>query len=1371
MSKIQDPFAVDYETGKSYDVSNPSQPVEVNSDIPLWLNPINWWQQRMAQSQNAELQRQSELADIEAARQRASGMQRFGENLQQLPGIIGQVVQGIPSYVQNLYKDVPLWQQALGPVVPAAKIGLDIGAKLPEIASATPWVGAQNVRPLSQPQTEWEKAGQLMTLPFTSPFTGQPATIGRDVASWLTPDVLIGAGLPTKVVKLSKAAEIGAEFVRNALKRGEKVEDIVRKLSYIPGLTTDDIAKILPKTEPVIKQVSELAAKETLAISVRNLPAEVPPGIPPTTPLEQLGFPPPGKGGVPPKPPPAGNIPGATIPPSGRIIPNEMGRIITQSVEQVKQDTPGTLTKLFQRVPGLKQVMEYERPGLKVADTENVKLLIGQVAENAAKSDVSLKALATRQPIINNLRTIFGDDVLHGGKSTVVSFKGTVEQAAHPLTGTLKDMADNPELYNLTTKEKMALTELNTRNNKLLDHVTEGYGAEIGTYPAKDGGAYLPNVDISEDVIEYLRSESRAAVSGRGKTRIWPSARERMTHDATFKPELDVQKLIEGLDSFKASAAGGQTFREVVGGLTRLEVIEKTHPELYKEMMTLRGRLASFQGSARTIDVNLHKAVKDFLTSPTEITDLNSLQDALDIRLKTGKRAGLDADVIQKEMDGIREQIKTLKPGWDIANPKPYHLVQEGIYRYFPTDQAKYITESRKVSNNPFTNFIEKWRGQAFSGDVSPFAVQGSIGVLADPIGSLKALKGAIDKPGGLGRTVSIDALAEDIAKNTDRWSSFASLAGRSLHGTPQEFAAGFLSKVPGFDKFTEATYATVTRGSFDLWERQSKMLVKAGMSQLEADVAAYKVVSEIFPILNPTRLGQSAARASFLRALPTSYSFIRQPATMMTDATKGFLKLALRKPLTPSEQLSTKLMATMAASVLTISATSAAVSAQKTGKDVQKEIIAAINPDPKNGKFASLVFGDFRVPLGGPYRALFRAIFPNQVKGSPLPIPFAGLVNYAWNRLTPALKTQKDLLINKDYYGNEIRKGNFVEQILRSLAYEVEGALPLSGAAVVEGIRTGAPPEEILQQAVGQFAGANVIELTPAQKKLDLQDKIARDNGYKNWTDRELDDFTRNQLIANNPSLQEAIDKTNIESGKRAQGDAKIWNTYKTELQRAADTRQKDLDLAIKKFRATKNGNQFREDYTALEKQYYKIKTFIETNPEYKIVQDYYATPLTESQIQNENPKDLARRDYYNMVYAPGIYNQYGEFDYDVFEQRKQQFVNKYGQPIVNYVESFYDKKRETEPDEVKLLRRAREILKPYWEVEDYLWSKQDPRLKQISDGIKELEAANNPKAEVILKMYPQILFMRKQIALIHKQMRKTNPLINGAYQMFYGR
>ena len=66
----------------------------------------------------------------------------------------------------------------------------------------------------------------------------------------------------------------------------------------------------------------------------------------------------------------------------------------------------------------IRQILEFEQPGIKMTgETESV--LVAMVAENAARSDVSTRALSTRMKLLRNIKQAFGSDALRGGKADV----------------------------------------------------------------------------------------------------------------------------------------------------------------------------------------------------------------------------------------------------------------------------------------------------------------------------------------------------------------------------------------------------------------------------------------------------------------------------------------------------------------------------------------------------------------------------------------------------------------------------------------------------------------------------------------------------------------------------------------------------------------------------------------------------------------------------------------------------------------------------------------------------------------------------------------------------------------------------------------
>ena len=780
------------------------------------------------------------------------------------------------------------------------------------------------------------------------------------------------------------------------------------------------------------------------------------------------------------------------------VVPPEIERILRQTEEVVRQDEPGKFTRLGQRMPGLKQLMEFERPGLKMDLDTRRSVLIAHVAEGQARSDVATRAMSSRAPIQQELTAAFGEDAMRGGKVDV-PFLGTPEEAASPITGTVKDIADNPHLYTLSPEQTEALNHFDGRNIELLEHIVQGYEAKIGQYPAKPGGAYLPNLRSSEDLLESMSNESAAIAKGGMGHRFYESARDRMTADPGFSPELNVVKLMDAMDMGKARAAGGLTFREAVGGKSLDEVMSATHPALFQKMTRLKKTLAGLRRWKGQLDEGVFQAVDDFLADPYA-ESLDELRDSMDVHIRAGRTTGEDRTAVAAAIDDVKAQIAGLRPAWKGARTFPYERVEEGLYRYYTPETANLIKEVRQRNTNPLTKFMEEIRGGSFSSDVSPIVgVQTPLGTLFDPVGQAKSGVGAIGR--GIAerdplRTFRTSALAEDIGADTPRWTQFFSLMGRAPAGTPDEMAAGWISRIPKVGKavnqLTEGTFIAVTRQQFNMWKDMTKSLTDDGVPDLVAQVAAAGKVQEVFPLLQGTRLGQSPRRTGVIRALPTSYSFIRQPIALTAQATQGFIKLGTKQTLKPSEKLAVKLMLTFAASTASVSASSAVLSAEAKGRDKSQAAWDSINPSPSNARFLSIIVGDKRIPLGGPYRALIRGIL------SP--------VNYFRNRLNPVLGTSLELAQNQDFNRQKIMTGSQPEKVMRGIWYAVENALPLTLGAASEDVRTGTPGE-IPEDVATQFLG------TSPQTTYSQLDTLAIDKHGKRFM--ELEDYQRSELQA----------------------------------------------------------------------------------------------------------------------------------------------------------------------------------------------------------------------------------------------------------------
>jgi len=138
--------------------------------------------------------------------------------------------------------------------------------------------------------------------------------------------------------------------------------------------------------------------------------------------------------------------------------------------------------------------------------------------------------------------------------------------------------------------------------------------------------------------------------------------------------------------------------------------------------------------------------------------------------------------------------------------------------------------------------------------------------------------------------------------------------------------------------------------------------------------------------------------------------------------------------------------------------------------------------------------------------------------------------------------------------------------------------------------------------------------------------------------------------------------------------------------------------------------------------------------------------------------------------MFGRDMYDEFGEYRFDEAEKREQEFVKKYGQQSLDYIEDYQAARWVDKPVELKRLEQAREMLRPYWQIEDSVWALYPPEMKELSRQIVLLERTDPERARRFIKQYPAILRAREIIAQRKKQMRDGNPMIRQAYRLYYG-
>lgn len=827
------------------------------------------------------------------------------------------------------------------------------------------------------------------------------------------------------------------------------------------------------------------------------------------------------------------NVPVQTLvqpPPEGIRLAQEI------ATERIRQAQPGVLTKVADAIPGPRQIGRFFVPARGLPRQQHE----AWVTRATAKAAYATNITGERYTALNSIEQAFGRAFRHGEKAVGLEYIGPAERAGSDLIGTPLDVLPNPDYYALSDAQLEAISDFARYQDFSLEHAVQDYGASIGKFEVKPGGAFVPNVDVSEQALDILGDVSTAARVGRAKTRVFQDAVTRQAEDPTFVPLRDLDKLTRGSDEAKANMVAGKAFKDTLGGKTLIDVLEETHPGLRQAKLDMANKLQGLNQQLRTLERQSGATAQAIRRSQTQLTQtqrranpiLNAIDDlgaeygpefsylsgqARELLLRQaalerqgvkfivrGARQDIRRASLLTELNELAPQLETLRKRYAAANLRGYQLVREGgVYRYFKADEAKTLRNLLETSDSKFLGSIYEIRNIAFNLDLSPiFGVHLQMGFLADPLGTARQMgRGLNDIRRGktLADSIGPNAVAKSVAEDPVSWSEFAAVSGRPVSATPEEFAGGLVNRIPGWSKVNQSMFGMVTQRSKAMFDDLVQGLEKQGVPHNEAVVAASETVNRAIPLIDPSILGQSQARAKLLNSVSISSSFLLKPPEMMAEFAVALLKAGTKQTLTHKQRLALKVGLSMIATAETISVVSAMLDAKAHNRDMEKAAIKALaNP--------GIYLMDGRViPIGGPYRSLLTAMKPRWVnKEMDFMVPFAGLMplgtpgeippRWLMGKLTPALRRQYDLVRNKDFRGRRIITEDFPVNILQAAEYELEGFLPLSIGSSLEAYRHGEPGAKIGEEAVSQFMGTSVYDRPgPWAKRSEWREDLRR--------------------------------------------------------------------------------------------------------------------------------------------------------------------------------------------------------------------------------------------------------------------------------------
>lgn len=509
--------------------------------------------------------------------------------------------------------------------------------------------------------------------------------------------------------------------------------------------------------------------------------------------------------------------------------------------------------------------------------------------------------------------------------------------------------------------------------------------------------------------------------------------------------------------------------------------------------------------------------------------------------------------------------------------------------------------------------------------------------------------------------------------------------------------------------------------------------------------------INEFRGLLSSKKLGLSQTQRQLETASLLAPQYTRASAALLFDLARGNLRGSLARK-------------SMAKGVTAVLAMGVALS-YALGED-EEEMLEHLNPT--SPKFQTWNILGQNLGPGTKVRAIAK-VFGQSAK-NPDDLLKLSMENpslrFVRGNLSPAISTGFDLLTGKNYIGDPSRDG------LLSLSKTViaENMLPIWIQSVA--LEGGDIPQRVTRGAA-EFAGLRTSPMSPSQLRDIEREKVAQKSGYTSWEEmgkaEEAGKLAQTKALQKEPILQKLTTAAEKAYAQLGTEEGKTWTSWRESGQGIEKKYQDAVKVAVKEFNQTRDGSLFREKIDDAAKIRRDDYVDISKTPEYSEIYAYFSQPLTEEQKRNMSPLDVARREYYNAMYSPKMFDQFGNYLFDKAEEKESAFILKYGQRAKDYIEEFQGIKWPDKPVELKLLERAREILKPYWQIEDKIWSMYPQGTKELADQISQLETTNPTKARQMLKQVPQILRARELIASYKKQLKARNPLIKQALDTFY--
>lgn len=397
-------------------------------------------------------------------------------------------------------------------------------------------------------------------------------------------------------------------------------------------------------------------------------------------------------------------------------------------------------------------------------------------------------------------------------------------------------------------------------------------------------------------------------------------------------------------------------------------------------------------------------------------------------------------------------------------------------------------------------------------------------------------------------------------------------------------------------------------------------------------------------------------------------------------------------------------------------------------------------NLDINSSQFMTLKVGNQHIGIGGAFYGIARMMANVVGTAANSPADFKSLsvhdnpfLKFMYQRSAPLTGTITNIIENENFIGEPF------ESPADWGRYALEKITPIALQDVIRGQAEGV-------STAAQVFGARTFPQSAWELQEKTKDLIAKREFNKSYV--ELNDLQKKE-ISKRPEVsifQPEIDKRTVQ--------------IRDALSTGFLERGRDRDIAKDNFINQLNqlqkayddgmisGYDFKEYMQNAKIGYGTSLENIDSNPKYTDVLKRLNQP---KDISNDYIGDIAYDELQSASYSGQFDDAYGIFDFDKYNQFRDQLHQKYGDEVWNYVLQRESQGDKDLPPMAQQYEQAKTILKPYWDIQQQVEQRFGRKLEDMPPLMQK-------NANKIITRMRDILKIR-------------NPQIAQAIEMFYSR